>query len=92
MPHETDSILLVDSNTVLPATVALQSLQVVAARSGQIAELSSGVQRFQFPTCSALDVPQCWYLLLFKKSFCAGIAKAPDHKPLLTRYAVTVKQ
>jgi len=37
LPYEADSILVVDSNAVLSDAVALQSFQVVAARSREVA-------------------------------------------------------
>jgi len=37
LPYETDSILVVDSNAVLSESVALQSFQIVASCSREIA-------------------------------------------------------
>jgi hypothetical protein len=79
MPNKTDSILLVDSNAMLPEPGSLQSFQIVTSRSRKISQLARRVQRFQFSPRRALDMSQCWYVLLLEKSFCAGIAKALDH-------------
>ena len=79
MPHEADSILVVDSNAVLAETFALQSFQIVTSCSRKIAELPCCIQRFQFPPRGSLYMPQRWYILLLEKSFGVGIAKALDH-------------
>ncbi|MGA6973820.1 MAG: hypothetical protein WBY93_19490 [Candidatus Binatus sp.] len=80
LPYKTDSVLIVDSNAVLPEAIALQSLQVVAASGCKVAELAGRVQCFQLSPCRAFDMPESWYILLFEESFGVGIAKALDHK------------
>jgi hypothetical protein len=91
-PYETDSVLVVDPNAVLPQTVAFQGFQIVASCNREIAQLSRRVQCFQFPPRRALDVPQCWYILLPEKSFGASVAKALDHEKIIARPTLTVKQ
>jgi hypothetical protein len=79
VPSKTDSILVVDSNAMLSDTRSLQSFQIVTPRSRKISQLARRVQRFQLSPRRTFDMSQRWYILLFEKSFCAGIAKAFDH-------------
>ena len=92
LPEEADAILVIDSNAVLSDAIAFESFQFVTARSRKIAQLLSRVQSFQLPPHRPLDMPQRWYILLFKKSFCANIAEAPDHADSIPRLAVTGKR
>ncbi len=92
LPYEANSILVVDSNAVLPQTVAFEGFQMVASCCREIAQLPRRVQRFQFPPRRPLDMPECRYILLLEKSFGAGVAKALDHGRSINRDALTVKQ
>ena len=43
-PYETDAVLIVDANTVFPASVASQSLEPVARRYTKIAQDGGGIE------------------------------------------------
>jgi len=49
LPNETDSILLVDPNTVLASAVTRKRLKPVARRNPQVFELLGGVDLIEFP-------------------------------------------
>ncbi|MGC1400545.1 MAG: hypothetical protein WA827_18490, partial [Candidatus Binatus sp.] len=83
LPHETDSILFIDSNAVLPDTATLQGFQMIASRSREIPELERRIQRFQFPPRRSLDMPQRRHVPLIEQSLCAGVAKALDHNRIV---------
>jgi hypothetical protein len=43
-PNETHSIMIVDSNAVLPSTITAKPLQVIPWRHPQVIELEGGIQ------------------------------------------------
>lgn len=54
-PHETDTPLVVDTDAVLPSTVALELLQSVARRDSQVLDMCSGMDNLELAEHSALD-------------------------------------
>jgi len=55
LPPETDSILIVDSDAVLPLTIPSQSLQAISGRHSKIPEVANPIQQIEF---SLRDRPQ----------------------------------
>jgi len=53
-PNETDTPLVVDTNTVLPGTVAPEQLQMVAWWHPKIVQDNGSIQHRQFPQSHAL--------------------------------------
>jgi hypothetical protein len=50
-PPETDPPLIIDPDTVLPDTIALQSFQAVSGRYPQVLQFDSILKESQFPSC-----------------------------------------
>jgi hypothetical protein len=57
-PDKADSPLIVDANTVLTLTVAVERLQPIAGRRREVAEFRSSIQLPQFPLSDPLDGPK----------------------------------
>ena len=55
-PSETDPPLIVDSNAVLPSTIAFQAFQPVSGRYPEIIEVPGIVQHSQLTTTDALNL------------------------------------
>ncbi len=49
MPDETNPVLVVDSDAVLPATIPTQFFQAVAGRESQVIKFKRSVQHREFP-------------------------------------------
>jgi hypothetical protein len=47
-PHETDAILIVDPNTVLPLAIAMKLFETIPGRYPQIVELNGSVKHDKF--------------------------------------------
>jgi hypothetical protein len=47
-PNETHAILIVDSNAVLPSTIATKPLQAIPGRHPQVIELEGSIQNGEF--------------------------------------------
>jgi hypothetical protein len=55
-PFETDAPLLIDPNTVLPRSVAVQLLQAIGRRNPQVVERHCPIEHPQFPQRQLLDI------------------------------------
>jgi hypothetical protein len=49
LPTETDAILVIDANTVLPTSIALQPLEPVSWRNSQFPDVPYAIQLRQLP-------------------------------------------
>lgn len=56
-PDKTDTVLVVDPNTMLPLPITDQSLQAIARRDVEFMERSDGIHLIQFPSS---DFPDGW--------------------------------
>jgi hypothetical protein len=50
-PCEADSIPIVDSDTVLSSAIALQGLQSISRKSGEVGELARGIHHAELLEC-----------------------------------------
>jgi hypothetical protein len=66
-PFETDTPLIVDTNAILPGTIALQFLKVIARRGKQILQIFGIIQVEQLAAGGALNI---------FRQLCGSIAKA----------------
>jgi hypothetical protein len=57
-PHKADPKPVIDPDRVLPGSVALQRLEMVAGRAFQVLEVVCGVQLFQLALCGTDRVRQ----------------------------------
>src|SRR5438132_7472768 len=82
-PGETDAVLIVDTNTILSATITFQCLKVIPRKHRQITGLSRGVQLFELPLSYSLNLLKLATAKAMK--YCLGlfISKRTDHKSIL---------
>jgi hypothetical protein len=78
---EANSILIVDSNAVLPFAVAVQTLQAVTRRDEQVGNGLRGVERSQSTQGYGCDVGELFDALTAEKAFRLLASEAPDHDP-----------
>jgi hypothetical protein len=55
-PLETDAPLIIDSDTILPGSVAVQFLQTIGRRCPQVVERHCPIEHAQFPQRHLLDI------------------------------------
>jgi hypothetical protein len=81
-PPETDAPLIVDSDAVLPSTVASEPLETVSRWYTKVFQRLRGIQNQQLPVGSSLYVRwQPPTPLPLEDSTGLGIIEAPDHGP-----------
>ena len=78
-PNKTDSPLIVDTNRVLPFTIASQCFQLISGRRRQNVQLRGGVKLEQLPDCNPLDSAKTLAVLVMKKLLGFFGAEALDH-------------
>jgi hypothetical protein len=62
-PHEANSPLIIDPNTMLPFSVAMQCFQAVTGRRCQVAKLCGNVELSQFSLRGPLEALELLYVL-----------------------------
>jgi hypothetical protein len=55
-PFETNAPLIVDTNTVLPAPIAVQGFEAIARQEAQIVEVFRRINSQKLRSCPALDL------------------------------------
>ncbi len=92
-PPEADAPLIVDPDTMLAGTVALQFLQPVAGRHSQILQRLSGINSHQLPQHGALKhrgkAPDA---LPVEETLRIPIGEALDHRRIITTNVINVKR
>jgi len=78
-PTETDAPLVVNANAVLPLTIALQRLQVIAGRNPQIVEHSSAMQIEKLAPRRAFEGAEPWDRNVVEKFFAVLAPEGLDH-------------
>ena len=91
LPDETDAVLVVDSDAVLPLPRAFQGFQAVAGNRSQIAQSSRLVQMYEPAEGSLFDGPKLFRRLLLKYPFGFRISKRLNHEFIVYRYSVNCK-
>src|SRR5437867_3921488 len=81
-PAETDAVLIVDTNTILSATITFQRLKVIPGKHGQITELSRGIQLFELPLSNPLNLLKSTIAQAAKYCFSFFVPKRADHNSL----------
>jgi hypothetical protein len=81
-PAETDAPLPVDTNGMLPATIAFQCFQPVARRRAQIIQTGRCVHHIELAPCDSLDIPPARRTATIAKQSLGGlVGKAADREP-----------
>jgi hypothetical protein len=91
-PGKADPPLVVDADTVLALTVALQKFQSVPRKRRKSSDIRSRVQHIQFAKGGPFDGPKAAHAFALKKPLGVSTTKGPDHRLRLYRFAVNVKQ
>jgi hypothetical protein len=79
-PAETDPPLLVDADTVLAGSIALQLLQPVAGWDPQVVQHHRSVQHPEFPQRDSLNIgAQLPNRLPVEEAFSVAVSEALDH-------------
>ena len=92
MPLETDSVLVVDANTVLAFPIAFEPLQPVTGRQSQVAQRSGRIQYLQFLECGFAEVCRNAAAAFFvPKPLRLGIPEGFDHRGILSQCVTNVE-
>jgi hypothetical protein len=91
-PHEAKTPLIVDPNTMLAFSAAMQCFQAIAGRSGQIAQFGGAVQLPELSPGDPLDGLKAAARLPTVKSPGFGAAERLDHDLSVYCLAFNVKQ
>jgi hypothetical protein len=83
-PPETNAILLVDTNAVLPPSFALEGFQLIAGGDPQLVQNSHGIELIEFASGHAPDLLRTRSTSLrripaVENILCAEALEGPDH-------------
>ena len=81
-PDETDSPLVVDSDTVLPGTVRLELFQAVTRRNTKFLQPLGGVEVQESAPGRTLDRPEPEYGSILKECLGVTAVKRPNQNPV----------
>ena len=89
-PYETDTVLIVDSDTALDQTVSSERFESVSRRDPQFVQELDRVQLFQFPRRDSPKGPRTRLSSLLRVAtvehiFCAGTGERLDHGNMVAR-------
>lgn len=87
VPTKAEAPLVVDANTVLPFTVAVESFQVVPGWGTRISQRGSSIKRLKAPTRGPFDGREAANELSGKESFRIAAAETADHTLIVSRVA-----
>lgn len=91
-PHEAHAELVVDANTVLTGTVALQRFQPIARRHAQVIKFPGPVQHGKLANGPRFDAHKPLDTIAAEQRLRIGALKRPDgHKQILTPCVSVVK-
>lgn len=79
LPCETDAVLVVDPDRMLPRAIALERLQPVAGRCAQVVKYMGRVQHPQFAQGHTLEVHEAAHPLAAGEGLGVPVRKAADH-------------
>ncbi len=85
LPHEAHAPLLVNADAVLPITVALKCLELIAGRHGQVAKSRGRVEVLEFFARTLLNLSvDPLHELAAKNSLRPLVLKRTDHPTIVT--------
>ena len=79
-PGKADPPLIIDTNTVLPLPISLQSFQTISRRNPQITERWGEVENQKLPSRNSFYATKLRYVLIVKQRFRLFGAKGADHR------------
>jgi hypothetical protein len=82
-PNEANTPLVIDADAVLAVPVALQGLQSISRRNGNVGEVSGSIQLPQFSQRNPLNAFKTFARLPQVKQFSLTRAKRFDHKRIV---------
>jgi hypothetical protein len=81
-PHETDSKLVIDPNTVLTRAISYKCLQSVSRRDSEILERRCPIQHRELAHCNGLNVDEALDPLAIEEILCVWAGKGYNgHAP-----------
>lgn len=80
LSRKADSILVVDSNAVLPLPVVLQRFQPVSRGDTKVFQFGSGFDHVQLPERDRADRLPAFIRASFEESLCIAVCEALDHE------------
>jgi len=91
-PHETHTVLIADSNAVLPRAVSAQRLQMISRWHPQVIELDGRIQDGEFLESSSVQISgQVTGLARPPEPFRLRVPETRQRGRILTSYDTTVK-
>jgi hypothetical protein len=78
-PDEADSILIVDTDAVLPPSITGQSLKVIPGKRAQVVESLGCVKLRELALCYAGDAPKPARRVSLKERLGVAVPEGPDH-------------
>jgi len=91
-PGKAQAPLVIDADTVLALTIALQALQPVSRQQREGSHVRSRVQHVQFPQRLTLNDLEPAHGFPAEKALRISAAESPDHLQNVYCYSVNVKQ
>jgi hypothetical protein len=92
VPHKTNAPLVIDANAVLPFSVVLQRLKVIARRNSQTDQFRDCLQQQQLAPRHPFDVSEPRHKLASEQGLGVGANERMDHGIILFRVTESVKQ
>jgi hypothetical protein len=92
-PPEADAPLIVDPDTILTGTVALELLQPVAGRHLQVLQRLRSIDSYQLPQHGTLECRRVApHALPAKEALRVPVGEALYHRRIITRRAINVNR
>jgi hypothetical protein len=88
LPAETDSPLIIDSNTVLTAPISGESFQSISGWDPQIGKCIRRIQDQKPSQCHTLNSAESLGISSLKDLFSLPAAKPSDHWSILTHHVI----
>jgi hypothetical protein len=85
LPDETDSILIVDTDAVLPPPITGESLKVIPGKRAQVVESLGCVKLRELALRDPGDAPKPARRISLKERLCVAVPEGPDHLRRLLR-------
>jgi hypothetical protein len=90
-PDETDTVLVIDPDTMLSGALTLQRFKAVSWQRRQIGQARGAMNLAKLTMRDASYTLEFWNPLAIKYRLSVAVAKAPDHSNSITRVALYVK-
>jgi hypothetical protein len=87
LPHEADSILVIDPDAVLPPPITAKGLEVIARKRAQVVESLGRVQLRQLALSDPGNVPEPPRRVTLEQRLGISVPEGPDHLLRVLRMA-----